>query len=201
MRISRSVMAASLALAARNVSAFAPRPLSSSSLLARSQTTRRLLAHVPKLQDPQSELLDKIDVFIFDCDGVIWRVSRIMTQEMDGPSFLFVPAPAREPRPGKATDSSLCETCFSSSFRCHPSCESFRPRDDPGCMRDAAFTLCKRSLALTHSHILSFHHIHTGRLAHSGHSRNSRSLARSRKEALFCHQQLDQESGRLQEKV
>ena len=35
------------------------------------------MANVPKLSDPQSELLDKVDVFIFDCDGVIWRVRMI----------------------------------------------------------------------------------------------------------------------------
>jgi hypothetical protein len=34
-----------------------------------------LQANVLKLTDPESELLDKIDTFIFDCDGVIWRVS------------------------------------------------------------------------------------------------------------------------------
>jgi phosphoglycolate/pyridoxal phosphate phosphatase family enzyme len=30
-------------------------------------------ANVLKLSDPMSEILDKTDVFIFDCDGVIWR--------------------------------------------------------------------------------------------------------------------------------
>jgi uncharacterized protein YbbC (DUF1343 family) len=34
-----------------------------------------LYANVLKLSDPAKELLDKTDVFIFDCDGVIWRVS------------------------------------------------------------------------------------------------------------------------------
>ena len=37
-------------------------------------TTTRLHANVLKLNDPQSQLLDQVDVFIFDCDGVIWRV-------------------------------------------------------------------------------------------------------------------------------
>jgi len=32
-----------------------------------------LQANVLKLSEPQSELLDKVDIFIFDCDGVIWR--------------------------------------------------------------------------------------------------------------------------------
>jgi len=32
------------------------------------------MANVLKLSEPQSQLLDQVDVFIFDCDGVIWRV-------------------------------------------------------------------------------------------------------------------------------
>jgi hypothetical protein len=39
-----------------------------------SSTTTLSMASVLKLSDPQSELLDQVDVFIFDCDGVIWRV-------------------------------------------------------------------------------------------------------------------------------
>eukprot|EP00536_Pseudo-nitzschia_multiseries_P018882 jgi/Psemu1/248945/estExt_Genewise1.C_33040002 len=31
------------------------------------------MANVLKLSEPQSQLLDNVDVFIFDCDGVIWR--------------------------------------------------------------------------------------------------------------------------------
>ena len=57
-----------LALASRSVSAF--RPITPR--FASSTTT--LHANVLKLSDPQSELLDQVDVFIFDCDGVIWRV-------------------------------------------------------------------------------------------------------------------------------
>lgn len=38
--------------------------------------TRTVLsASVPKLSEPAQQILDKTDVFIFDCDGVIWRVS------------------------------------------------------------------------------------------------------------------------------
>ena len=40
-------------------------------------TTTRLHANVLKLSDPESQLLQNIDVFIFDCDGVIWRVRYI----------------------------------------------------------------------------------------------------------------------------
>lgn len=36
-------------------------------------STSKLNANVSKLSDPSSELLDGVDVFIFDCDGVIWR--------------------------------------------------------------------------------------------------------------------------------
>lgn len=39
-----------------------------------SSTASHHMANVLKLSDPQSELLDEVDVFIFDCDGVIWRV-------------------------------------------------------------------------------------------------------------------------------
>lgn len=38
-------------------------------------TTSVLHANVRRLSDPQRELLDQVDIFIFDCDGVIWRVS------------------------------------------------------------------------------------------------------------------------------
>ena len=37
-------------------------------------STTRLNANVLKLTEPKSQLLDQVDVFIFDCDGVIWRV-------------------------------------------------------------------------------------------------------------------------------
>lgn len=39
----------------------------------RASTITRRMANVLKLSDPQSDLLDETDVFIFDCDGVIWR--------------------------------------------------------------------------------------------------------------------------------
>mmetsp|Transcript_10783 Transcript_10783/g.22140 ORF Transcript_10783/g.22140 Transcript_10783/m.22140 type:complete len:362 (+) Transcript_10783:31-1116(+) len=40
-------------------------------LLPRSFTS--LAASVEKLSEPQGQLLSTVDVFIFDCDGVIWR--------------------------------------------------------------------------------------------------------------------------------
>ena len=36
-------------------------------------STSLSMAKVERLSSPQENLLDKIDVFIFDCDGVIWR--------------------------------------------------------------------------------------------------------------------------------
>jgi hypothetical protein len=39
-----------------------------------SATGPRYMANVLKLTEPQTQLLDEVDVFIFDCDGVIWRV-------------------------------------------------------------------------------------------------------------------------------
>jgi 4-nitrophenyl phosphatase/phosphoglycolate phosphatase len=38
-----------------------------------THATQPLSANVLKLSDPQKEILDEVDVFIFDCDGVIWR--------------------------------------------------------------------------------------------------------------------------------
>jgi hypothetical protein len=31
-------------------------------------------AKVERLSNPQSQLFEKVDAFIFDCDGVIWKV-------------------------------------------------------------------------------------------------------------------------------
>ena len=66
---------ASLAAFAGSVSAFAP---AGRAFVPRATYTSSLLsmANVDRLTDPANQLLDKIDVFIFDCDGVIWRVSR-----------------------------------------------------------------------------------------------------------------------------
>jgi phosphoglycolate/pyridoxal phosphate phosphatase family enzyme len=44
---------------------------SHSRTLASSQALN--MANVLKLSNPQDDLLSKVDVFIFDCDGVIWR--------------------------------------------------------------------------------------------------------------------------------
>jgi thymidine kinase len=78
MHFPRSLLAAALASAttARNsVSAFTPRvALRPRTRMTSSKTASSLAANVIKLSDPEKELLDQVDVFIFDCDGVIWRV-------------------------------------------------------------------------------------------------------------------------------
>lgn len=64
---------AALALRATTTYAFQPSaiPLTTRSKAAFSTQLR---ANVPKLTEPAKQLLDNVDVFIFDCDGVIWRV-------------------------------------------------------------------------------------------------------------------------------
>jgi hypothetical protein len=54
-----------------------------SSTTTTTATTTQLHAqkkNVAKLSDPERQLLDKVDVFIFDCDGVIWRVRNKITK-------------------------------------------------------------------------------------------------------------------------
>lgn len=46
---------------------------SATSKRAFSASTKLNMAQVGKLTDPMAQLLDGVDVFIFDCDGVIWR--------------------------------------------------------------------------------------------------------------------------------
>lgn len=68
-----TTMFASLAASA---SAFGVRHSAHAGRRAFTTSKSRLgMANVLKLSDPQSQLLDQVDVFIFDCDGVIWRVS------------------------------------------------------------------------------------------------------------------------------
>lgn len=55
-------------------STFVGRTATSSARAFTSSATSLQMANVLKLTDPQSQLLDEVDVFIFDCDGVIWRV-------------------------------------------------------------------------------------------------------------------------------
>jgi len=44
---------------------------------ANRSSSTSLKANVLKLSEPAKDLLPGVDVFIFDCDGVIWRVSNI----------------------------------------------------------------------------------------------------------------------------
>lgn len=49
------------------------RPLQQAFSIGTAKINTSLKANVLKLTDPQSQLLDQVDIFIFDCDGVIWR--------------------------------------------------------------------------------------------------------------------------------
>lgn len=60
-----------LAPAATTARAFAVGPSSRRGI----SSTTALGANVLKLTQPAKDLLPDVDVFIFDCDGVIWRVS------------------------------------------------------------------------------------------------------------------------------
>jgi len=75
MRFSRAIVGSFLVA---RTSAFAPRAFAYP-----RRALSSLNANVLKLSDPEKELLDKVDVFIFDCDGVIWRVCATK-------NFLFV---------------------------------------------------------------------------------------------------------------
>jgi 4-nitrophenyl phosphatase/phosphoglycolate phosphatase len=71
--------ALSVLVAARSVSAFSTTnkaAFSPRSVATYSSSASALHASVLKLSDPAKEILDKVDVFIFDCDGVIWRVRK-----------------------------------------------------------------------------------------------------------------------------
>ena len=87
MRFSKSLLAAVFATSSHIVSAFS---ISGRSVVSRARpvvaptltpsvrpfcsSTSVNMANVMKLTDPKENLLDEVDVFIFDCDGVIWRV-------------------------------------------------------------------------------------------------------------------------------
>jgi hypothetical protein len=80
MRFARFATSTLLTLAGTS-SAFTPllRPAARSSF--RTATTS-LRANVLKLTDPEQQLLKNIDVFIFDCDGVIWRVRELVVNSI-----------------------------------------------------------------------------------------------------------------------
>eukprot|EP00558_Chaetoceros_sp_UNC1202_P001638 CAMPEP_0197256184 /NCGR_PEP_ID=MMETSP1429-20130617/74554_1 /TAXON_ID=49237 /ORGANISM="Chaetoceros sp., Strain UNC1202" /LENGTH=355 /DNA_ID=CAMNT_0042719687 /DNA_START=36 /DNA_END=1103 /DNA_ORIENTATION=- len=82
MKFSKTLVTALLASAATSVSAFSTRApaafVANSSVRSQArsfQTSSSALqmANVMRLSDPEESLLSGVDVFIFDCDGVIWR--------------------------------------------------------------------------------------------------------------------------------
>jgi len=80
MRMPTSALSSIIALAtARAAFAFTPTSraafgVSKSLQVNKFSTSSSLnMAKVSKLSDPMPELLNGVDVFIFDCDGVIWR--------------------------------------------------------------------------------------------------------------------------------
>ena len=97
MRLRLALTALTTALSAGGTSAFAPaatagRHLAASASMRSPSTTLAApaaaaprsyatsatslqMANVLKLSNPMEEMLNDVDVFIFDCDGVIWRVS------------------------------------------------------------------------------------------------------------------------------
>jgi hypothetical protein len=100
MRLRLALTALTAALSAGGASAFAPAASAGHRLAAGSvrsaavaapaaaaaaaaarrsyaaSATSLQMANVLKLSNPMEEMLNDVDVFIFDCDGVIWRVSR-----------------------------------------------------------------------------------------------------------------------------
>ena len=93
MRLRLALTALTTALSAGGTSAFAPAAAAGRHLAAAASmrspsaapaaprrsyaasATSLQLANVLKLSNPMEEMLNDVDVFIFDCDGVIWRVS------------------------------------------------------------------------------------------------------------------------------
>jgi hypothetical protein len=82
MRFARFASTALAALAASSVQAFTPAVPKLLAAAARTSSrssfhsTTALSANVRRLTEPSSQLLDAVDIFIFDCDGVIWRVRK-----------------------------------------------------------------------------------------------------------------------------
>ena len=103
MRLRLALTALTTALSAGGSSAFAPpaaasagrrlaaagggrMPMPPSAPARRSYAataTSLQMANVLRLSNPMEEMLNDVDVFIFDCDGVIWRVSRAITHHVE----------------------------------------------------------------------------------------------------------------------
>jgi len=102
MKFSKTTLTSCLLAASRSASAFTPAGTTGGAMRSSSRaaavapaflpkigyrqhrtttaaaTVTALNANVLKLSDP-GELLDNVDIFIFDCDGVIWRVRWLAT--------------------------------------------------------------------------------------------------------------------------
>lgn len=72
MKWNKAALAA-FATIAGNVSAFSPAASRAFVPRAAYSSSTLNMAKVNRLSDPGKQLLDNVDVFIFDCDGVIWR--------------------------------------------------------------------------------------------------------------------------------
>uniref|UniRef100_A0A7S2V044 Phosphoglycolate phosphatase n=1 Tax=Fibrocapsa japonica TaxID=94617 RepID=A0A7S2V044_9STRA len=129
---------AAMALFSAFTHAFAPaginslrlmRPMSSMISMATTETALSP-SKVDKLTEPGKQLLDKTDIFIFDCDGVIWRGDSLIDGIPEtleklraaGKKMFFVTNNSTKSRAGykkKFTDLGLdvqAEEIFSSSF-------------------------------------------------------------------------------------
>lgn len=121
---SLSTVASVNAFTAQPRATFAPRASSMST------SSTAVKANVSRLSEPSSELLDGTDVFIFDCDGVIWRGDSVIDgipETLDklraaGKKMFFVTNNSTKSRAGyKKKFDSLgldvpAEEIFSSSF-------------------------------------------------------------------------------------
>eukprot|EP00956_Cyclotella_meneghiniana_P026470 scaffold57263_cov59-Cyclotella_meneghiniana.AAC.7 len=73
MIYTRAITALTLASASRTTSAFSPTIRRTALPASQRRMGSALNANVAKLSQPGKDLLPDVDVFIFDCDGVIWR--------------------------------------------------------------------------------------------------------------------------------
>ena len=105
MNITKSALALALASSARAFTPAAPSTRAFTSFartssnfigahrtmsLSSSASATALNAHVLKLTEPAKDLLPGVDVFIFDCDGVIWRVSFVLLAWANPLFYTFV---------------------------------------------------------------------------------------------------------------
>ena len=105
MNIAKSALALALASSARAFTPAAPSTRAFTSFartssnfigahrtmsLSSSASATALNANVLKLTEPAKDLLPGVDVFIFDCDGVIWRVSFVLLAWANPLFYTFV---------------------------------------------------------------------------------------------------------------